>query len=658
MRERAFRWFFLCLVVAFAVGTTRGILDLRRTSGLVVEVGLETLRPTEGERWQLFFDRGRGIVEEDSVAVRFDFSNGVTAVERFVVPPGTIRMFRLDPPPGEVGFAVREIRLLSPSGELVDDIDPARLSAGEGLDPSPLPGGGLLVRGQGSLTDPQLVLRPLPGERWTTVWEGGWEALGSGLATFAVLFVALLAALWLGRRFAWPVFKWVFSFRTPFPPVEPLPAGRRFRVVGLSFLFAAPLLLWLAWPEISTPGLLVEDSHHYFNRYYGGDSGMIDALAARPNGYYNIGNNLFAWFAAKIDVRAQAAVYHVFAVFCFFAACLLPASAPLFRDRRMVFALFPVLALAGMNHVFYLVTLTFQMYVLIVVLLGILIIGPPRGKIGLVVQCLLVVFLVFSGPYSVVAVPTGMALLLLFRQPRKQWIWGTAVVAGVVYLQMTPGMARFQNLLEADVVRKMFEVAVEQVFFLDMGGEVGAGSLILFVSLFALPVVLNARDPGRMRMILVLLALVVLSLTPLFLSRKFVFYSDPYPCHILIARFFWIFLVMFLLDGLLSGLSGRVRSGLAWASLAGLGVFVWWDSRIRPGKFEFEGSRDIGPFLQAIHAAESAGLKERNEFTVIAIDPDPRLYFKPRVLVGSRHPDAVEVPPDRFWGDEGESLRE
>ena len=324
-------------------------------------------------------------------------------------------------------------------------------------------------------------------------------------------------------------------------------------------------------------------------------------------------------------------------------AAIVPAFTPLVRNRWILATVVPVLGLAGMNHVFYLITLTFQMYVVVLILLTILFLQSPKTTAGLVVQCLLAVFLVYSGPYSVVAVPTCLLLLLFFRDRRKQILWGVVAIAGFAYNRMTPGMARFDNLFDPEIVGKMVTVTFEQVLFLDVGGSLELWKIAVFFLLLVPAAIIIARDPVRLRTCLVLLALVLLALTPLFLSRKFFFYSDPAPCHVLISRFFWIFLLIHLLDGLVERLP-RFRVGFSLAVVATMVFYIWGDTQIRPWKFDYPRTRSVSEFMETIRRAENLGLKERNEFMMLAFDGNPVNPFGPRVRVGSQKSGATRVP--------------
>ncbi|MFP4353373.1 MAG: hypothetical protein ACLFSZ_09460 [Puniceicoccaceae bacterium] len=636
---------WVTLACAVAAGLIRSWSDLRERSAFQVVVAVENRGDARHGQWQLFYDRGSGIVEEDSATEIREIASGEMARIVYRVPANALRGIRFDLPPGANEVLLGPVEFRSGDGEVLRETDPRSWEGAEGLRVTDRgEGGGVLAVSDEESADPQVRLVWEADERLHPAWIGPGRAVVEFVRTAVLVWVLIfgiaLFVYFYGRR-AWSR---VFSFRVPFPSVDRGERGARTLVILASSAVFVPVVLFLSWEHITTPGLLVEDSHHYFNRYYDSGHSLLDAVQARPNGYYNIANNAYAWAVSRIDdVRWHPAAYNAAAVTVFLIASILPAFTPLVRNRWLLATVVPVLGLAGMNHVFYLITLTFQMYVVVLILLTILFLRPPRTTAGLVVQCLLVVFLVYSGPYSVVAVPTSLLLLLLFRDRRKQILWGVAAVAGFAYNRMTPGMARFDNLLDPEIVGKMITVTFEQVFFLDLGGVLEPWKIGVFFLLLAPAVILVARDPVRLRVCLVLLALVLLALTPLFLSRKFFFYSDPAPCHILISRFFWLLLLIYLLDGLVERLP-RFRLGFALAAVATMAFFIWGDTQIRPWKFEYPRTRSVAGFMETIRKAERLGLKERNEYMMLAMDGNPVNPFGPRVRVGSQKSGATRVP--------------
>lgn len=636
---------WVTLAAAVLTGLVQSVSEFRERSAFEVVVTVENRGEATSGEWQLFYDRGSGIVEEDSVTEIREIKPGEAARIVFQVPPYGLRGIRVDLPPGAGDILLGPVEFRSAAGELLRETDSRAWERLDGLSvPRTVEPGGV------TNVPEEYTAKPKARVKWTAeerlapsladIGPAVWSFVRATVIAWIVFFAcALFVYLYRGRIAAW-----VCSFRISFPAVAEAEGRSRSPVILASAAVFALVLFLLTWEEVITPGLLVEDSIHYFNGYYDSGHGFFDAIRARPNGYYNVANNAYAWAVSRLgDVRWHPAAYNAAAVSVFLIASILPAFTPLVRNRLILATVPPVLGLAGMNHVLYLVTLTFQMYGVVLVLLTMLFLNSPRSTAALVAQCLLAVFLVFSGPYSVVAVPTSLLLLLLFRDRRKQILWGVVAVAGFLYNRVSPGMARLENLLDPEIVEEMVSVTFERVFFLDLGGELEWWKVGVFCLLLAPGVIVIARDPERGRFALVLLALVLLALTPLFLSIKFFFYPDPFPCHILIARFFWLLLLVYLLDGLVMRLP-RFRLGFALAVVATMVFFIWGDTKIRPEKFDYPHTRSVAAFMETIRRAEALGLEKRNEYMMLSLDEDSANPFVPRVRVGSRRSGAIRIP--------------
>ena len=112
----------------------------------------------------------------------------------------------------------------------------------------------------------------------------------------------------------------------------------------------------------------MEDAGHYFNAYYGGKR-YLSFILQHPNGYYNILNNFVAWLASKMDVRLQPLIYHLFSLSLGILVATCMAFTGLIRNRALLMITPLALGLSGMNHIFYYVSLTFQMYNVVILLL-------------------------------------------------------------------------------------------------------------------------------------------------------------------------------------------------------------------------------------------------------------------------------------------------
>lgn len=397
------------------------------------------------------------------------------------------------------------------------------------------------------------------------------------------------------------------------------------------------LLILRSWENFLHPSLYVEDASHYFNRYYGGfrDLGFI---LQTPHGYVNILNNLVAWLVAEVDVRWQPALYQLYAVILAVVTSFVPALSGMFRSRWLLVIAPAVLGLSGMNHVFYYVTLTYQMYVVVVLLLCLMFLPGPRSAAGAVLACAVSGLLIWSGPYSVVAVPVALLSVLLYRGGHRNLVLGWIVVCALVYTQTARGLVRFENLLEPPVVWTMVEILFEDVLFLGLLGDLSVWKAVLVVGGVGALVYRLRNERDYLKMAALFAAVVLCALTPLFLSVKFARYPDPYPCHTLISEFFWLAFLLYSVDRLVRVVDRRRLAG--WSTVGAFTLLVTVDQVEHPRKGHFPVNPHIDEFVERIHRAEALDLEERNLYVFLRADGDMQRAFVPRVRVGSRRPDA------------------
>ena len=403
-------------------------------------------------------------------------------------------------------------------------------------------------------------------------------------------------------------------------------------LVTLALLAFAGFLLLRSWSNFSTPSLFVEDATHYFNFYYGGDRPLA-AVLQRPHGYYNLFNNLVAWAASTIDVRFQAAAYLAVSLTCgvITSTCLLFSG--LFKTRWVLLITPTVLGLAGMNHIFYYVTLTFQMYVVVVLLICLMLFRPPKSTVGLVLVGLLYALLIWSGPYSVLAVPTAVLFILLFKDTKRSILMTWVIVCTLAYSSTADSLVRLSNLQYPSVIENMLRTLVDKVVFL---GWIESNPVRVGVAAAVVAALyLLRRDAYFYRYSLILAAVAAASMAPLFLSVKYREYPDPYPCHVFIAQFFWLTWLLLACDRLL--LAGRAPRWFPGVVVAGFLALVYADNRAVSYRGSTPPMTELKQYLVAVHAVEQLGLETRNSYAYVRY---PTTYFPPNVRVGSQRPDA------------------
>ncbi len=406
-------------------------------------------------------------------------------------------------------------------------------------------------------------------------------------------------------------------------------------LVALALLAYGGFLLLRSWSNLSTPSFYVEDATHYFNFFYGGSKSLADLLQ-RPHGYYNLFNNLVAWVASTMDVRLQATAYLAVSIACAVTTSICLLFSGLFKTRWVLLVTPTVLGLAGMNHIFYYVTLTYQMYVVVVLLICLMLFRPPRSTVGLVLVGLLYALLIWSGPYSVLAVPAAVLFILLFKDTRRSALMTWVIVCTLAYSFTADGLARLSNLLYPTVVESMLRTLADKVVFL--GWIESIPLRVVVAAAVAAALYLLRRDAYFYRYSLILATVAAASMAPLFLSVKYAEYPDPYPCHVFIAQFFWLTWLLLACDRLL--LAGRAPRLFPGVVVAGFLALVYADNRAVSYRGSAPSMTELRQFLEAVHAVEQLGLETRNSYAIVRY---PTTYFPPSVRVGSWRPGARQL---------------
>ncbi len=415
-----------------------------------------------------------------------------------------------------------------------------------------------------------------------------------------------------------------------------------FRENRTTFILAIALFLAAflcrSWQNVLHPGLYMEDAAHYFNIYYGTDNGL-GFILQHPDGYYNILNNFIAWMVAKTDVRLQPMLYNSFALSLGMLTAICFMFSGLFRNRYILIATPMVLGLSGMNHVYYYCTLTYQLYNVVVLLLCLLYFPIPRSSFSLALFCVIAMLLIWSGPYSVVAFPTSLAFLILFKNRRKAIFFVTVLCTVLLYLlSVKEHTVRFLNILDKGLRDYAVKVLFEKIFFMDWLGKISFVKVGIFFLLLAFVFYLLRKDPFYIKISISFFIIILCALAPFFLSIKFLLYRKVLPCHIYISQFFWLGFILFTLDRLLSTFSPRRISGVLVVGL--LFAFVTLDNIANPYKGREKILPNIPPFVRTIHAVEQLKLARKNEYVIVKTDNVMPGFLSPMVRVGSRNPTA------------------
>ncbi len=375
------------------------------------------------------------------------------------------------------------------------------------------------------------------------------------------------------------------------------------------------VLLWRSWPNFSHPGLYVEDTGHYFNYFYGNTRDLW-SLLHNPNGYYNIINNFIALLVAKVDVRLQPSFYLWTGTFLAISAVMVLPCSGLLKNKYLIFIAPFLLGLSGLNHLFYYITLTYQIYVLVIILIGLLFWQPLRGNTANVFLFVVLSLLIWSGPYSVLVVPFSFCFILFFRG--KTWLLLFLCVVTILYtLSVTEHMILLHNLFKPEIQRIWFNALIGKVFFMGMKGAVGPVKLMLTGAFFISTLAILRKDIFYLKIGCILLVLINSSLAALFLSKKFLLALKILPCYILIAQFLWLSFLLFTADRILARNKKLHHGGLVVCVLVAL--FIYYDNSFNPAKGSVPVMTSLPKYLHKVYEAEQQHLTEQNRTQVIQL---------------------------------------
>ncbi|HHO48754.1 MAG TPA: hypothetical protein ENN06_09950 [Desulfobacteraceae bacterium] len=411
---------------------------------------------------------------------------------------------------------------------------------------------------------------------------------------------------------------------------------RKFTILSMVIFMAA--LFIRSWENILHPSLYMEDAGHYFNVYYGGTRSFSYAVFHHPNGYFNILNNIVAWAVAMLDVRLHPILYQVFSLTMGIATALGFLFTGLIRNRFMILAAPIVLGLSGMNHIFYYNSLTFQMYNVVILLLLIILATTTRSKVNPILYPVSAL-LIWSGPYSVVALPISILLIFLFRNLQRSlfYIWIIVVVA-MYSLSVRENTIQINNIFNERFRSWATEVFTDRILFLDLLDKVSTIHIaLLFLSIFSALYILR-KDSFYIKISIIIAAVITGSLAPFFLSIKSILYGTVFPCHIYISQFFWLAFILFTVDRLFEKFRPHVflQAGVLTAFL----LLVVTDNIRHPEKGQIDILPAIPAFVQTIHLVEELGLDERNQYVILRTDNLKPPFLSPTVRVGSLSKDA------------------
>jgi hypothetical protein len=411
------------------------------------------------------------------------------------------------------------------------------------------------------------------------------------------------------------------------------------KILLLSFVGLVVVLLVRSWENFSHPGFYVEDATYYFKLNYNADF-LLENIFRNPNGYYNILNNFVAQLLGDIDIRWQAAAYQSVAFITTVLTTIMFARSGLIQNKILIFLTPFVLGLSGFNHIVYYLTITFQMYVLVLTLFAVLLLDTNSSLLKNLTLFLIIPLLVWSGPYSVLAVPFALTFIVLFRG--KTWIMLWTIVVTIAYALSTTGSTiMLENIFVKQIQMLWFDAIIRDIFLLGLREHVNIEKVILLLAILVPSIYAIRRDTFHLRVLALFMVVIISSMAPVLLSKKIIMYGSIYPCHLLLGKFFWILSVLLIADRLLKIIPEKFNKISISAIACCIVLFVVVDNVRHESMRKIDVLYNIPEFLKTIHETEKLKLEERNE--IIRIITDGVGIFDPIVRVGSRNSDAKLV---------------
>lgn len=413
-------------------------------------------------------------------------------------------------------------------------------------------------------------------------------------------------------------------------------------VLGV-FLF---ILLNMYRLRVALPlaGLHMEDVY-YFNNYY--DHGVpFSAILEKHGGqpYLILWTNFFAWLIATCDIRIQPYLYQWTGFFWATVAVSLPFFSGMIRSKAIAVTGPLVLGMIGLNHAFYSITLIYTMYTGVVAALCFLFYDSPKTPAGMILLILSMVIFPWFGPYSVLIIPAGILLFILFPEDKKKLLLILTALCstGIYYLLgVEQGTSNILQLKQLWIIQTYLHILLEDIVLLGQVGKISLYYLYPVLLLLGIVFYVLRHDHQYLRYSMVLILLITISLLLIFASDRYALTLYVRPCHKMISIFFWVLFLLFTIDRL--SMTANDSRSVIICFMISSALLVYFDNTKHPEKSVVRFVEHQKAFLTAIHYYEGFQLKKRNQYIVLKLKDHPDSFWKPRVEIGSRMAGKREI---------------
>ena len=303
--------------------------------------------------------------------------------------------------------------------------------------------------------------------------------------------------------------------------------------------------------------------------------------------------------------NVQPYIYHYVALFVSLLCMVTFFYARLFQSWAIVLIGPFVLGLSGISNIFYLTTLSYVIFTGVVMLLMVLLLPEPKSVIGLSSRMILILLLAWVGPYSVLALPVSVLVLLFFSTtPRHKLLLTWSILSVISYFFFVDGgMADPLAIIrEPGYLTTFLTVLVDQILFIDLFGHVEGIYIVLSLILLSAFFYLFKNDTAFVRFSAILFIIVLLNLYLLFGSSKFGKFLYIMENYLFISHFFWLVFILLALDKLLMRYRQSALASIAVGSV--LLAFVFIDNSTHPYRMRYPIRPGMGEYLKEIDFLE------------------------------------------------------
>lgn len=412
------------------------------------------------------------------------------------------------------------------------------------------------------------------------------------------------------------------------------------QIAGICLLIVGILARY--WSDLTHAGLYVEDAL-LFNAYYGHEKALAEIFHSHiGQRYLTVFADLFAWIYGWANVRWQPWLYQWTGFVVTVCAISLFSFSGMIRNRILLLVAPLLLGMLGLNHLYYYNTLIYIMYTGVLMLLILLLYPSPQTPFAFTVQLFLVLFLPWSGPYSVLVLPTTIFLFFSAATKAKKVLHLAAFCSTLAYcLTVTGSNLKLSHARHLWIIERYLFDVLDKIILFDFFSRPHLAYWIVLLLALLFIWFLQRHDQEYITKALPLLLWIFMSIALFFISVKFAQYSRMLGSHQVIASFSWVAFLLYTGDRLV----GRARPVVPAFFAVFLLSLVVFDSIRNPDKWHFTLVPAVQKFIDTVAYYEQQGLMEKKQSVCLYMPFLPGSVMAPRVVVGDRGPTALKLGP-------------